>query len=276
MSNVRGTNNEQEVRMVGKYPETAYLTCEATPLPVSTIKMNTTTRWLAETFKANLMKYFHDLSSVYIVYERGNFDVQLTFVKNTAPVEGDKIENLVRTIDKYDHNSIYAMKQRQSVYRSGKEFSLTDETKLFLSPFMAGPNNNRKRLYADKFFWDKLIEEKFDTQMNRERNVWGVVSPENKITYVTVHGIDINKVASWVLPKEYVGYCEKGEDGTAINHMIPIIKTNVQINPTLLPTTINPQQTGLPIIIESITEEAQRILESISTPMEHSGTFMGW
>jgi hypothetical protein len=102
---------------------------------------------LAHMISTEFKKTFHDLRGCNIIALPNNqFAVELYFEQNTEPLPEGKIINLKSMIDPVNtgDNNLYYRQQVVQNRKSGRTFTLNNETRLLLSRFMYGGKNANK------------------------------------------------------------------------------------------------------------------------------------
>lgn len=146
---------KKEVKMYGKFAENAYLQTTQRPFAAFGRTTRMDNAELSRMIFSMFRKTFHDLAGA-IVEFNGKFQVSLFFEDNQDEFDPHKeFKNVVR-IDKAKSKDTYD--RMAALYNRGfsRKYSLNDETKLLLAPFMYGgrqvnkPESNR---------WNKNIVE---------------------------------------------------------------------------------------------------------------------
>lgn len=212
MSNQNQNNNPQ--------PEEEYV-IDVTPREFISWqnKMRTDTDELASVISSIFSKVFHDYVGCRVkcrkdVFNRDIFDTIFVFRDNPAPVPDGMIKATLNLVDvnsqqNNDHNNDKKLNYLTMIgifnaRSEGKTFTLTDEAKAILLPYMGYINNQKPSL--------KNMENCINTTI--ESNINPLYGNNTEIISVIVSGIDVYKLIKKIYGKEMVTCCSKKADGS--------------------------------------------------------------
>lgn len=182
-------------------------------------KMRTDTDELASVISSIFSKVFHDYVGCRVkcrkdVFNRDIFDTIFVFRDNPTPVPDGMVKATLDLVNvaSQQNNSNYSSDKKLNYLTmmgtfnarsEGKTFTLTDEAKKVLLPYMGYINNQKPTL--------KNIENVINTTI--ESSINPLYGNGTEIISVIISGIDIYKLLKKIYGKEMVVSCIKGADG---------------------------------------------------------------
>lgn len=183
------SHKDVPVTDVAQIDSEARLDTDPTPFKAYGKIERSTNRKLCEQIKSKLSSVFHDLAGVYISMNPtavNSFIVELFFEWNALDVPENKIRNLESLTTASKSNTWERM---HSTYNraSGKTFTINDETKYLLAPYMYGGKNANKPKSRN---WANCISE---AHMQNNNMPYFVQRGADRV-FVRVTGLDIRRL----------------------------------------------------------------------------------